>query len=84
MCDIKVPLEQFESIKPVTHQADGRPSVSICRDSLFGVFPTSALVGLTLVVLCLIQHVESASGRSDARYNSDWMLSLENESVQEN
>ncbi len=56
-------------VKAGAYQAGGRlsanvgPSVSVRQASLFGVFHSSALVGLMLVV-CLIQHVETASGPS--------------------
>ncbi len=55
-------------LKAGTHQANGRPSVSVCGASLFGVFPSSALVVL-MPVVCTIQHVESAS--RTASENSD-------------
>ncbi len=64
--------------KPGAHQADGRPSGSVRQASLFGVFHSSALVGLTLAVVCPIQRTVGE------RDNSDWMFSLANESVQEN
>ncbi len=40
--------------KPGTHQADDRPSASVYGASLFGVFHSSALFGLTSVVVCPI------------------------------
>ncbi len=57
------------SFKAGTHQADGRPLANVRptasdgRASLFGVFHSSALVGLTSAAVCPIQHVKSASGR---------------------
>ncbi len=40
------------SFKPGTHQTDGRLSGSVRRASLFGVFHSSALVGLMSAVVC--------------------------------
>ncbi len=57
-------------LKAGTHQADGRPLANVGqtasdgRASLFGVFHSSALVGLTSAAVCPIKHVESASGPS--------------------
>ncbi len=60
----------FMFLKAGTHQADGWPSGNVGpmasdgRASLFVVFHSSALVGLTSVAVCQIQHVESASWTS--------------------
>ncbi len=63
----------FCDLKAGTHQADGRAS-------LFGVFHSLALVGLTSAAVCSV----GAVGTGGQRDNSDWMFSLENESVPEN
>ncbi len=48
------------------------------RASLFGVFHSSALIGLTSAAVWI------SVGAVGERENSDWMLSLANESVPEN
>ncbi len=63
-------LKLNEGLQAGTHQADGRPLANVGptasdgQASLFGVFHSSALVGLTSVAVCPIQHVELASGTS--------------------
>ncbi len=66
---------------PSRRSANVGPTASDGRASLFGVFHSSALIGLMSVAVWICV---GAVGTVGERENSDWMFSLANESVPDN